>query len=574
VQQLNLKRKKMKKLISTLVLVTLFTFCSLQSMAFLPIQSNDSTGTISVWTSSELLPLTNLLVDEYVKSHPQVDFVISTGDGLILAEKISSTGNLGMVKKESANQPAWNGLWKMTIGRDIVVPVVNERNPYLSEITLKGISKKGFLRALENPTTATWSEVLGIEQGKTSSCRIYGSPMVTGALADFLQANPDQLTLLETTDAADLFKKLQADEYAIGFCKLADMMGDEGTEKMNGLAFAPIDVNGNQQVDYFEQIYSNADYIARGIWIGKYPKALYENVYCVANTLPVDKNQTDFLEWVLTDGQQFLLSSGISELVSNERLSKVSQLEAVDYAVVESEDTGYTTTTWWLLGIVVVAGLLFLFNLIGIFRNDHASVTQTDEPEASAYFSEQSIKAPGGMFFDKSHTWAFMEKSGFVRVGVDDFLQHVTGTVTKVKMKLPGEKIRKGEVFLTLIQNGKQLDIYSPVSGIIMENNASLAADACLINQSPFSEGWVYVMESDNWLREIKSLVMQEPYLKWIQKEFVRLKDFLSFHLSSESSFGQQYVMQEGGELKDHLLEDFGPKVWEEFQTSFINNAC
>ena len=149
----------MKKLISILVLVTIFTFCSLKSMAFLPIQSSDSITSISVWTSSELLPLTNLLVDEYVKSHPQVDLDVLTGDEQLLVEKISSAGVLGLVKKENVYPSDWNGLWKMTIGRDIVVPVVNLQNPYLPEITQKGISKNGFLRALNSPAAATWAEV-------------------------------------------------------------------------------------------------------------------------------------------------------------------------------------------------------------------------------------------------------------------------------------------------------------------------------------------------------------------------------------------------------------------------------
>ena len=45
-----------------------------------------------------------------------------------------------------------------------------------------------------------------------------------------------------------------------------------------------------------------------------------------------------------------------------------------------------------------------------------------------------------------------MEKDGVVKVGIDDFLQHITGTLTKIKMKEPGEKVRKGEKILSIIR--------------------------------------------------------------------------------------------------------------------------
>ena len=89
-----------------------------------------------------------------------------------------------------------------------------------------------------------------------------------------------------------------------------------------------------------------------------------------------------------------------------------------------------------------------------------------------------------------------------VKVGIDDFLQHITGTLTRIKMKEPGEKIRKGEKILTIIRDGKQLNIYSPVSGIIREKNQRLLTDSSIINSSPYSEGWVYMLEPKNWVRE------------------------------------------------------------------------
>ncbi|MCX6223699.1 MAG: hypothetical protein NTV01_02940 [Bacteroidia bacterium] len=83
--------------------------------------------------------------------------------------------------------------------------------------------------------------------------------------------------------------------------------------------------------------------------------------------------------------------------------------------------------------------------------------------------NESNLIVPKGLYFDKTHTWAFMEKDGTVKVGIDDFLQHVTGAITSIKMKKPGEKIKKGEHILTIVQNGKRLNICAPLSGIIQK---------------------------------------------------------------------------------------------------------
>jgi glycine cleavage system H lipoate-binding protein len=164
-----------------------------------------------------------------------------------------------------------------------------------------------------------------------------------------------------------------------------------------------------------------------------------------------------------------------------------------------------------------------------------------------------------------------MEKDGNVKIGLDDFLQHVTGRITNIKMKESGEKIRKGEKILSLIRNGKQLTIYAPVSGTIINHNTELIADSSIINSAPYSEGWVYLIEPKNWLREIQFMQMAENYKEWLQEEFIRLKDFLSTSMRSNEDVFAHVILQDGGALSDNVLADLGPEVWEDFQTNFID---
>ena len=186
---------------------------------------------------------------------------------------------------------------------------------------------------------------------------------------------------------------------------------------------------------------------------------------------------------------------------------------------------------------------------------------------------EHAMNVPKGLYFDKTHTWAFMEKDGNVKVGMDDFMQHVTGKLTKIKMKGEGETVRKGEKIMTVMHEGKQLSLYAPISGTIIAQNGSLLADSTLMNSSPFTEGWVYRIEPRNWMREVQFMLMGEKYTEWLKDEFARLKEFVTASARIDSAVYAHVVLQDGGELTDHVLADLGPEVWEDFQTNFIDTS-
>lgn len=195
-----------------------------------------------------------------------------------------------------------------------------------------------------------------------------------------------------------------------------------------------------------------------------------------------------------------------------------------------------------------------------------------DNGEINRFLRPESIDIPNGLFYDKSHTWAFMEKDGTVKVGIDDFLQHVTGDFTRLIMKNPNDMIRRNDIAATLVHEGKKLNIYAPVTGRIVQRNEDLVDYPSLANNSPYSWGWIYEIEPSNWIREIGFLKMADQYRDWIRKEFIRLKDFI-IGVCQQKVHEGELVLQEGGELPDHVLHDFEPDIWEEFQLRFLDNS-
>jgi glycine cleavage system H lipoate-binding protein len=339
---------------------------------------------------------------------------------------------------------------------------------------------------------------------------------------------------------------------------------------LKNLKFLPIDRNGNGIIDSNENIYTDLNSFSRGVWIGKYPKDLISNIYALTSNPSQNESAASFVKWVLTDGQKYLNGNGYSDLLLSERQSGVDRINTAQISAATITKTTPVFRTLFLILTVLIL-LVLSGDLIIRYTRNRKSKVQSIIPSARKVLSENTLIIPKGLYFDKTHTWAFMEQNGVIKVGIDDFLQHVTGTITRIKMKKAGEVVKKGDVIMSVIRNGKQLNLYAPVSGVILEQNKSLEKNSALINNSPYSEGWIYMIEPSNWVRENQLLFMAEKHRQFIITEFTRLRDFLAGSLQGDSGMYSQVVLQDGGELMDCPLSDLDPVIWEDFQTKFID---
>ena len=68
-------------------------------------------------------------------------------------------------------------------------------------------------------------------------------------------------------------------------------------------------------------------------------------------------------------------------------------------------------------------------------------------------------------------------------------------------------------------------------------------------------------------------MIMAGKYVEYLKEEFARVRDFLTVMPGVNDVRYAHVVLQDGGEFKDGLLEEFGPEVWEEFQVKFLDAA-
>ncbi len=235
----------------------------------------------------------------------------------------------------------------------------------------------------------------------------------------------------------------------------------------------------------------------------------------------------------MTDGGKYLASNGYGELISMEKQANLASLLTNPKNADTLVQSDHASFSWLVILLVAIATGIVLLTVVRIFVSRNP-VTAKEEIILTPAYNADIVPGPEGLYYDKTHTWAFMEKNGQVRVGIDDFLQHVTGTITRVIMKEPGDTLRRGEKVLTLTKFGKQLNLYSPVSGTIKARNARLQGNSSLVNNSPYGDGWVYLVEPKNWLREHQFMMMAEKHREWLKDEYTRLRNFFGGALKTQ----------------------------------------
>lgn len=526
---------------------------------------------LNILSTPDLLNLTSIWVKEYQNLNPKVKIkVVGLSEYQTLNSQYAK-GKLCFISNEGFSEIKDESVWKMVVGMDAIVPIISSKNPFIDEIKLKGISPEMLTQIFNNPEKQNWGTILLNNQKNPFKIYILNNESVKLGLANFLNLEQTKITGTNVVSEEELISVLQKDQNAIGFCQVADILDSKNQNIDQNIKLLPIDKNGNGKVDYNENIYDDFNGFLRGVWIGKYPKELCQNIYSISSAKPTNENEVAFLVWVLTSGQQYLNTKGYSDLTYTQKQANIDSL----FSKAEiTQTTNYRSAL--ITALLILAGITVLFLTTDYVIKRIKTTRKIEIKTASIstpFINENSFIVLDGLYFDKSHTWAFMEKDGVISIGIDDFLQHITGPITRVKMKNPGEIINKGEPFLTIIQDGKQLNIKAPISGTIKANNTNLFLDTSLLNKSPYSEGWIYMIEPKNWLRDTQFLIMAQGYKEWLKMEFLHLRDFLAVTLRSNYAEHSQIVLQDGGEIRNGILKDLKPEVWEDFQTHFLDNS-
>jgi len=102
---------------------------------------------------------------------------------------------------------------------------------------------------------------------------------------------------------------------------------------------------------------------------------------------------------------------------------------------------------------------------------------------------DEISQVPDSLRYTKEHEWVKQESENG-RIGITDHAQNELTEIVFVELPKIGKKVRKGDA-LGVVESVKTVsDIYSPVSGEVVDANKALEDSPQLINQSPYDKGW------------------------------------------------------------------------------------
>ncbi len=107
------------------------------------------------------------------------------------------------------------------------------------------------------------------------------------------------------------------------------------------------------------------------------------------------------------------------------------------------------------------------------------------------------MEAPADLKYSKEHEWARVE-ADVVTVGITDFAQNQLGDVVYVELPKEGAQVKLMAPFGVVESVKTASDLFSPVSGEVIEVNSALADQPELVNASPYSEAWMIRVRMSN----------------------------------------------------------------------------
>jgi len=124
---------------------------------------------------------------------------------------------------------------------------------------------------------------------------------------------------------------------------------------------------------------------------------------------------------------------------------------------------------------------------------------------------------PKNLHYTKQHEWVRL--AGDVgEVGITDYAQNELGDIVYVDLPRVGTKVEQGKVMGSVESVKAVSDIYSPVTGEIIEINHALATAPEKLNESPHADGWIVKIRLSA-LDEIQGLLAAADYEKYVVEE-------------------------------------------------------
>jgi glycine cleavage system H protein len=119
------------------------------------------------------------------------------------------------------------------------------------------------------------------------------------------------------------------------------------------------------------------------------------------------------------------------------------------------------------------------------------------------------------VYFTKEHEWIRVD-GDTATVGISNHAQEQLGDIVFAEVPSAGQRLNKGQEAAVVESVKAASDVYSPVSGEVIEGNPAVADDPAIVNSDPEGEGWFFKLKLDN-PGELEGLMDEAAYREWLK---------------------------------------------------------
>jgi glycine cleavage system H protein len=165
------------------------------------------------------------------------------------------------------------------------------------------------------------------------------------------------------------------------------------------------------------------------------------------------------------------------------------------------------------------------------------------------------------LFYHPGHTWVMPEGNGTVRVGIDDFGRRLLDGICKANLPAKGSHLVAGEPAVQLDCGTRKARLVSPVDGVVIAVNRSLAKDGAALERDPYGKGWLFTAAVSD--QKFRGLPTGAAAMEWFMRETGRLTVFLHGELG--------VTLADGGELISKPPAMLSDEQWETLMRTFFH---
>ena len=171
---------------------------------------------------------------------------------------------------------------------------------------------------------------------------------------------------------------------------------------------------------------------------------------------------------------------------------------------------------------------------------DECDVYQPAKPPRNRLAS--GYRMADGYYYHDGHGWVLFEHGGIARIGFDDFLVRLFGTMDSIRLPSLGERLKLGKPGLSFERDRAEANVLSPVSGKVLAINSKAKDFPGIAHEAPYEDGWLCIVEPDLPMKDVRKLHFGTESVAWMESEGKRLLEMLGPEYAGLSSTGAEPV--------------------------------